>query len=303
MVSTHSLSEIKKRTIEFFETIDFLEFKASNKEKLQLFLKQEYDTIPEKERIGKGEVFVAKSVSKILYALLKKKKTPKTTKATFEKHILSLIEMLEADSETLIFAIYLASQLALDNFDLIFEKIKKWAKDENWTIRECARAPLLSGLKKNRQKIFRLYKKWVNEEDPNLRRIVAETLRPLAVNKWLRDPNKNDEVLEILTELNHDESIYVRKSVGNNLKDLTKYMPDKILDLIEKWLKDKNKLNEKDQKALIWTIYQALRWLKERNPEYHPKIEKLVGRNYILYFDEKRNRNAIPEKENKKMKK
>ncbi|MHA1300792.1 MAG: DNA alkylation repair protein [Candidatus Helarchaeota archaeon] len=204
------------------------------------------------------------------------------------------------DSGTLPFAIYLTSNLALDNFDITLEKIKKWASHDDWIIRECAGAPLVSSLKKNKQKIFKIYKEWVKSEDINLRRIVAETLRPLAVNKWLRDPAKNDEVLEILTQLNHDESVYVRKSVGNNLKDLTKYMPKKILKLIENWLKEKDKLKIKEQNNLIWTIYQALRWLKDRNPEFHPWIERLVGKNYILYFDEKRNRNALPPNKKKR---
>jgi hypothetical protein len=73
-------------------------------------------------------------------------------------------------------------------------------------------------------------------------------------------------------------------------------MPEKILHLIEKWLSNKDKLTAKEQKNLTWTIYQSLRWLKEKNPEYHASIQRLVGENYILYFDEKRNRNALPPK-------
>jgi len=29
--------------------------------------------------------------------------------------------------------------------------------------------------------------------------------------------------------------------------------------------------------------------MKNKNPEFHPQLEKILGKNYILYFDEKRN--------------
>ena len=96
----------------------------------------------------------------------------------------------------------------------------------------------------------------------------------------------------------------MRKSVGNNLKDLSKYMPDKILDLMDSWIKRAqikvhDELSDeiglsKENKRLIWTIKHAMRWLKDRNPEFHPRLEKILGKNYILYYNEKKNRLARP---------
>jgi hypothetical protein len=83
-------------------------------------------------------------------------------------------------------------------------------------------------------------------------------------------------------------------------------MPLKILNLVEQWVIDadiivKEDLASKSKKELgpnnfylIWTIKHALRWLRERNPEYHSKIEKILGKNYVLYFNEKKNRLAKP---------
>ncbi len=39
---------------------------------------------------------------------------------------------------------------------------------------------------------------------------------------------------------------------------------------------------------------QSMRWIKDRNPEFHGRLERLLGKYYILYFDEKRNRLATP---------
>jgi len=93
----------------------------------------------------------------------------------------------------------------------------------------------------------------------------------------------------------------VRKSVSNNLKDLTKYMPEKILKLLARWVheagitvtadlasKTKTELGA-DHFYLIYIIKKALRWLKDRNPEFYPEIEEIIGNNYLKYFDEKRN--------------
>ena len=75
---------------------------------------------------------------------------------------------------------------------------------------------------------------------------------------------------------------------------------------MDKWINDSNiKVYEElatenglsqEEKRLIWTMKHAMRWLKERNPDFHPRLEKILGKNYILYFDEKRNRLAKPPK-------
>ena len=134
--------------------------------------------------------------------------------------------------------------------------------------------------------------------------LIAESLRPSGDMKWLRNPTKNDIALEILNLLRADPSEYVRKAVGNNLKDLSKYMPEKIFKLTRKWVKEANILVDDElasrsktelgeqQFYLIWTIKQALRWLQKRNPEYFPQIQDILGKNYISYFDEKKNRTA-----------
>jgi len=175
----------------------------------------------------------------------------------------------------------------------------------DWTIRETTGASIRAEIKQNPEKLFKYLTKLIKSDKENLRRLVSESLRPISEIKWLRDPTKNDKVLAILTSLRKDSSIYVRKSVGNNLKDLSKYMPIKILDLMEEWSKMEPKLKihdelaaeeglSKDQKRLLWTMKQAMRWIKERNPEYHDRLQNILGKNYILYFDEKRNRLAKP---------
>ena len=64
-----------------------------------------------------------------------------------------------------------------------------------------------------------------------------------------------------------DSSIYVRKSVGNNIKDLSKYMPEKILKLMEIWIKQSNievhaELAEENDIFFLQTFIYCLIYLK-----------------------------------------
>ena len=83
-------------------------------------------------------------------------------------------------------------------------------------------------------------------------------------------------------------------------------MPEKILNLLKRWSEEykiivTDDLASKTKKELgkekynfIWMMKHALRWLRERNPEFHPHIELLLGMDYVQYFDEKKNRLAKP---------
>ena len=39
-----------------------------------------------------------------------------------------------------------------------------------------------------------------------------------------------------------------------------------------------------------------MRWIQKKNPKFHSNLENILGKNYILYFDEKRNKRANPPK-------
>jgi 3-methyladenine DNA glycosylase AlkC len=311
MVSISSSKKIRERTQDFCNK---LKSWGSNVEKSELFekidnfLKEEYEIIPDKERIGKGMVFISKHVAKQLVIYLKKDIQVK--KNYYLKFIENAFEYGELnDSQNMMhFALYVLSEFIMnfsDEFESSFSLIKKYADHKDWPIRESTGASLLAGLKKCPEKTLEFMKDLAKSSKENFRRLASESSRPLAEVKWLRDPSKNDKILELLTYLRKDSSIYVRKSVGNNIKDLTKYMPEKILGLMENWLKLEPKLKvhdqlatevglSQDQKRLIWTMKHALRWIKARNPEYHDRLEKILGKSYVIYFDEKKNRLAKP---------
>jgi 3-methyladenine DNA glycosylase AlkD len=68
-------------------------------------------------------------------------------------------------------------------------------------------------------------------------------------------------VIELLELLKEDESLYVRRSVANNLNDIAKDSPDLVIETLKEWKKVKNEGTQ-------WIIKHASRTLaKEGNQE------------------------------------
>jgi len=78
---------------------------------------------------------------------------------------------------------------------------------------------------------------WSKHENEHVRRLSSEGCRPalpwgVALAKYKKDPSP---ILPILEELKADSSEYVRKSVANNLNDISKTHPDLVAKLAKKW--------------------------------------------------------------------
>ena len=78
---------------------------------------------------------------------------------------------------------------------------------------------------------------WSKSENEHLRRLASEGCRPalpwgIALNNFKKDPSP---VLPILEQLKTDSSLYVRKSVANNINDISKTHPNLVVKLAEEW--------------------------------------------------------------------
>jgi 3-methyladenine DNA glycosylase AlkC len=78
---------------------------------------------------------------------------------------------------------------------------------------------------------------WSTHENEHVRRLSSEGCRPalpwgVALNSFKKDPSP---VLPILEQLKTDPSLYVRKSVANNINDISKTHPDLVAKLAKDW--------------------------------------------------------------------
>ncbi|MFN0120258.1 MAG: DNA alkylation repair protein [Blastocatellia bacterium] len=79
--------------------------------------------------------------------------------------------------------------------------------------------------------------RWAESADPHVRRLASEGCRPrlpwaMALPEFIANPAP---LLPVLEKLKDDESDYVRKSVANNLNDISKNHPDLVMEICERW--------------------------------------------------------------------
>lgn len=79
---------------------------------------------------------------------------------------------------------------------------------------------------------------WANSSDMHVRRLASEGCRSrlpwaIALPEFKKNPQ---EVIKILEILKNDESEYVRKSVANNLNDISKDNPEILKSLTKRWI-------------------------------------------------------------------
>ena len=89
-------------------------------------------------------------------------------------------------------------------------------------------------------RMMRRLKRWAKSKNEHLRRLASEGCRPrlpwaMALPQFKREPSPVLEVLEILKA---DPSEYVRRSVANNLNDISKDHPDTTLAIARQWIGD-----------------------------------------------------------------
>ena len=110
---------------------------------------------------------------------------------------------------------------------------------------------------------------WCSHPREHVRRLVSEGCRPRLpwgqqLKQYIVDPAP---IFPLLDELRFDHSDYVRKSVANNLNDISKDHPALLLDYLADW-------QLKDQGKTEWIIKHAARSLIKQG---HPDSFALLG--------------------------
>lgn len=86
-----------------------------------------------------------------------------------------------------------------------------------------------------------LLKEWLSNDRPNVRRAVTEGLRVWTSRPYFKE---NPQVaIELLSAHKEDESEYVRKSVGNALRDISKKHGELVLAELSSWDLTSKKIN------------------------------------------------------------
>lgn len=110
---------------------------------------------------------------------------------------------------------------------------------------------------------------WVTDPSEDVRRLCSECTRPRLpwaprLPAFQRDPAP---VIALLERLKDDPSLYVRRSVANNLNDIGKDHPEVLADVAARWLENASPERE-------WVVRHALRSAVKRG---EPRALEVLG--------------------------
>ena len=131
------------------------------------------------------------------------------------------------------YSVFLFGYLSSYEEILIFMR-DEVSKDDNWRVQEVlAKAFDEFCKKKGYEKALPIIDEWLKNNNPNTRRAVTEGLRIWTNRPYFKE-NPN-EAIERIASLKEDASEYVRKSVGNALRDISKKFPELIKAELNNW--------------------------------------------------------------------
>ena len=150
----------------------------------------------------------------------------------------------------------------LDDFETSIEAL------EYFTIESSSEFAIRHFIVKYEKESMKEFIRWAQNENEHIRRLASEGCRPrlpwaIAIPSFKKDPSL---VLDVLELLKNDESMYVRKSVANNLNDISKDNPNLVIGFV------KNNLGK--SKNLDWICKHASRTLLKAGDK---KILELFG--------------------------
>jgi len=162
------------------------------------------------------------------------------------------------------------------NIKQMFQKIKPFAADKHFNVRECAWTSVRKNIAQNLEESIQILSKWAVSKDENIRRFASEATRPRGV--WcehIKELKQNPELaLSILEPLKSDKAKYVQNSVGNWLNDASKTQPEFVRKLCKRWEK------ESDTKETKYIIKKALRTIDKL--KMNPGKKFLMDNNRVV---------------------
>ena len=130
-----------------------------------------------------------------------------------------------------------------DQKDILVFMRDEVSEDDNWRVQEVlAKAFDEFCRKTGYEKALPIIDEWLDNHNPNTRRAVTEGLRIWTSRPYFKD-NPNEAIRRIAA-LKEDTSEYVRKSVGNALRDISKKFSELIRAELNNWKLDSKEINQ-----------------------------------------------------------
>jgi len=140
------------------------------------------------------------------------------------------------------YGVFLFGYLSEQNDVLSFMR-DEVSKDDNWRVQEVLAKAFDEFCKKTGyEKALPVIDEWLENNNPNTRRAVIEGLRIWTSRPYFKE--NPSEAIERIASLKEDASEYVRKSVGNALRDISKKFPELIKAELNNWKLDSREIKQ-----------------------------------------------------------
>ena len=140
------------------------------------------------------------------------------------------------------YGVFLFGYLSTDKEILTFMR-EEVSKDDNWRVQEVLAKSFDEFCKSiGYEKTLTVIDEWLNHDNPNTRRAVTEGLRIWTSRPYFKENPK--EAIRRIANFKEDNSEYVRKSVGNALRDISKKFPELIKDELNTWKLENKEINQ-----------------------------------------------------------
>ena len=151
------------------------------------------------------------------------------------------------------YAVFLFGHLS-DSEEILTFLRDQVSKDENWRVQEVLAKAFDEFCKKvGYEQALLTIDEWLKNGNANAKRAVTEGLRIWTNRPYFKD-NPN-EAIRRLASLKEDESEYLRKSVGNAIKDISKKFPNLVKSVLDSW--------DLDSKEAMQTYKFASKFIKK----------------------------------------
>jgi 3-methyladenine DNA glycosylase AlkC len=136
-------------------------------------------------------------------------------------------------------ATFIFGRLAADSSESLEWLKLRVSRDSDWRVQEIlAKAFDRYCADIGYEQALPAIKEWLSDSSPNVRRAVSEGLRIWTGRPYFRE--HPDIAIQLLKRFRNDESEYVRRSVGNALRDISKKHQELVGSELRQWdLSDK----------------------------------------------------------------
>ena len=131
------------------------------------------------------------------------------------------------------YGVFLFGYLSDDSEILAFMR-DEVSKDDNWRVQEVL-AKAFDEYCKNKgyENEIPVIDEWLSSDNSNTKRAVTEGLRIWTSRPYFKE--NPQEAIKRIAALKEDASEYVRKSVGNALRDISRKFPELIKEELKTW--------------------------------------------------------------------